>query len=36
MEPIVHPLLACPFPAAINPHASMVHEGAMAWARRLQ
>jgi 5-epi-alpha-selinene synthase len=35
MEPIVHPSLACPFPAAINPHASLVHEGAIAWARRL-
>jgi hypothetical protein len=34
MEPIVHPPLSCPFPAAINPHATLAQEGAIAWARR--
>lgn len=28
------PSLYCPFPAAINPHANIVHERAVAWARR--
>jgi 5-epi-alpha-selinene synthase len=35
MEPIIYPLLSCPFPSAINPHASQVQQGTIEWARRL-
>jgi hypothetical protein len=35
MEPIIYPQLSCPFPSAINPHASQVQQGTVEWARRL-
>jgi 5-epi-alpha-selinene synthase len=34
MEPIVYPPLCCPFPSAINPHASQAQQTTIAWARR--
>ena len=36
MEPIIYPLLSCPFPSAISPHASRVQQGTVEWARRLR
>jgi Terpene synthase family 2, C-terminal metal binding len=36
MEPIVIPELACPFPAAINPHVDKAQQATVAWARRLR
>ena len=36
MEPIAYPPLACPFPSAINPHATKAQQATIAWARRLR
>jgi 5-epi-alpha-selinene synthase len=35
MESIVYPLLSCPFPAAVNPHAAQAQQATIVWARRL-
>jgi terpene synthase-like protein len=35
MEPIIYPLLSCPFPSAINSHAKQAQQATVAWARRL-
>jgi 5-epi-alpha-selinene synthase len=35
MEPAHYPLLACPFPSAINPYASQAQHATIDWARRL-
>jgi 5-epi-alpha-selinene synthase len=36
MEPIAYPSLSCPFPSAINPHATEAQQATIAWARRLR
>src|SRR5262245_59877371 len=35
MEPIIYPLLSCPFPSAINSHAKLAQRATTEWARRL-
>ena len=36
MESIAYPPLVCPFPSAINPHATEAQQATIAWARRLR
>jgi hypothetical protein len=36
MEPIAYPPLTCPFPSAINPHATEAQQATVRWARRLR
>jgi terpene synthase-like protein len=36
MESIVYPLLSCPFPSAVNPHAAQAQQTTIAWARHFR
>ena len=36
MEPIAYPSLTCPFPSAINPHATEAQQATITWARRFR
>src|SRR6476646_7243572 len=36
MEPIAYPSLTCPFPSAINPHATEAQHATITWARRFR
>jgi 5-epi-alpha-selinene synthase len=36
MDSIVYPLLTCPFPSAMNPHATDAQQATVTWARRLR